>query len=39
MATGVTVKLDVLVAGEMVAMPLHEFGCPAAGVVAANCPP
>ena len=34
--TGVIVKLEELVVGAMVAMPLHEFGCPAAGVVAVN---
>ena len=37
--TGVIVKLEELVVGAMVAMPLHEFGCPAAGVVAVNAPP
>jgi len=37
--TGVIVKLEELVVGEMIAMPLHELGCPVAGVVAVNCPP
>ena len=39
MATGVIVKLDELVAGAMVAMPLQELGWPEAGVVAVNVPP
>ncbi len=38
-ATGVTVKIAELVVGEIVAMPLHEFVCPAAAVEAVNVPP
>jgi hypothetical protein len=36
--TGVIVKLEELDAGEIVAMPLHEFVCPAAAVEAVNVP-
>jgi hypothetical protein len=36
-ATGVTAN-DVPLDGEIVAIPLHEFACPLAGVLAVNEP-
>ncbi len=37
-ATGVTLNADVLLEGEIVAIPLHEFGDPPAGVEAVKLP-